>query len=299
MRLRAVLAAWALTALAGGPILLAQLPLPSTPPKQFGTSISPVFEGWFDNDDGTESLLIGYYNRNTDQEVDVPIGLNNRFEPGDPDMGQPTHFLTRRRHGMFVITRPKATGTNERIWWVLTVNGVTNRVPFYTHPDYNLSPMKSSETSPNGGYNVPPAIRFDERGQIFKGPAATLAKAVTRMATAAVPMPLNLWVDDDALYSTGTSGPMNNPAPPVNVTISKYRGSGEITVAETRPKFEALKGGKPLEPYSGRASTMVTFRDPGDYVLHVTANDYSGNGGGGSGCCWTNAQVKVTVSARR
>jgi hypothetical protein len=31
-------------------------------------------------------------------------------------------------------------------------------------------------------------------------------------------------------------------------------------------------------------------------MLHVTANDYSGNGGGGSGCCWTTAIVKVNVS---
>jgi hypothetical protein len=31
-------------------------------------------------------------------------------------------------------------------------------------------------------------------------------------------------------------------------------------------------------------------------VLHVTANDYSGDGGGGFVCCWTTAMVKVSVS---
>jgi hypothetical protein len=31
-------------------------------------------------------------------------------------------------------------------------------------------------------------------------------------------------------------------------------------------------------------------------MLHVTANDFSGNGGGGSVCCWTTAIVKVSVS---
>jgi hypothetical protein len=30
-------------------------------------------------------------------------------------------------------------------------------------------------------------------------------------------------------------------------------------------------------------------------VLHVTANDYSGDGGGGFGCCWTTSVVKVAV----
>ena len=89
---------------------------------------------------------------------------------------------------------------------------------------------------------------------------------------------------------------MTNARPPVNLIVSKYRGPGTVTVAEARPKFEALKGGKPLEPYSGKASTTVTFSEPGDYMLHVTANDYSGNGGGGSGCCWTTVIVKVAVT---
>jgi hypothetical protein len=57
-----------------------------------------------------------------------------------------------------------------------------------------------------------------------------------------------------------------------------------------------LKGGKAMEPYSGKASTTVTFSQPGDYMLHLTANDLSGNGGGGSGCCWTTAIVKVAVT---
>jgi len=30
-------------------------------------------------------------------------------------------------------------------------------------------------------------------------------------------------------------------------------------------------------------------------VLHVIANDYSGDGGGGFGCCWSTALLKVAV----
>ena len=33
------------------------------------------------------SSCIGYYNRNKDQTLDIPIGPNNRIEPGGPDMG--------------------------------------------------------------------------------------------------------------------------------------------------------------------------------------------------------------------
>src|SRR5215471_12489773 len=95
------------TLVAAGALVSAQVQLPSNPPKQFGASITPAFEGWYDNADGTHTFLIGYYSRNTQGEVDVPIGPNNRFEPGEPDRGQPTHFLTSRRYGMFSVTVPK------------------------------------------------------------------------------------------------------------------------------------------------------------------------------------------------
>ena len=293
--------AWRLCALValvvGGALLSAQVQLPSTPPRQFGASITPAFEGWFDNPDGTHNFLIGYYSRNTDAELDIPIGPNNHFEPGPADMGQPTHFQTRRRFGVFIITVPKEFGKTQKLTWTLSVNGVTSAIPFHMHTDYNITPLKSSEESPNGAFNVPPTVRFDERGPTFMGPAMTLAKAISRTATLGTPMPLTLWADDDALYSSGGNAVRTGGPPPVSVTIAKYRGPGRVTVAEPAPKFVALKGGKPDEPYSGKASTTVSFSEPGDYILHVTGNDYSGNGGGGSGCCWTNSLVKVSVKA--
>jgi len=58
----------------------------------------------------------------------------------------------------------------------------------------------------------------------------------------------------------------------------------------------AVEGGKPDEPFSGKASTTATFDEPGDHWLHVTANDYSGNGGGAA-CGWTTAIVRVSVKS--
>jgi hypothetical protein len=281
---------------AGGALLSAQVQLPSAPQKQFGATISPAFEGWYDNRDGTHSFLIGYYNRNISTEVDVPLGPNNHFEPGVPDMGQPTHFLTRRRFGMFVVTVPKEFPKTQKISWTLTVNGVTNTTPFYMHTDYNITPFKSSEESHDNLYNTPPVLRFEQNGPSFQGPTAIVAKAFPRTATVGTPMPLNLWADDDALYSTGGNAPMKGGRPPVTVAVSKYRGPGDITIAERSPKLESVKGGNPDDPFSGKASTTVTFSQPGDYLLHVNANDYSGNGGGGSGCCWTTALIKVAVA---
>jgi hypothetical protein len=48
--------------------------------------------------------------------------------------------------------------------------------------------------------------------------------------------------------------------------------------------------------FKGKATTIVTFVEAGDYMLHVTANDYSGVGGSGFWCCWTTAIIKVSVA---
>ena len=46
--------------------------LPSEPRRQFGTSVTGAFEGWFENADGSRTFLVGYLNRNSTQEIDVP-----------------------------------------------------------------------------------------------------------------------------------------------------------------------------------------------------------------------------------
>ena len=79
--------------------------LPSSPKLAFGGTISPAYDGWYDNPDGTRTFLMGYYSRNWEDPIEIPIGPNNHFEPGAPDRGQPTHFLPNRNFGMFSVTR--------------------------------------------------------------------------------------------------------------------------------------------------------------------------------------------------
>jgi len=269
--------------------------LPSNPKKAFGASISPAYDGWYTNADGTHTFLIGYYNRNWTAEVDVPIGPENHFEPGPPDRGQPTHFLPNRGFGMFTVTVPKETPATEKLWWVLTVNGVTQRVPFHRSPDYNITPHQASEESPGGKYNTPPVLRFSENGPAIQNPIASFANAIDRVATVGTPMRLDFWVEDDGLYSSGSNAPLVETPHMVELVVSKYRGPGDVTVARDHEKVTTLKGGKPAEFFAGKASTTVSFSRPGDYVLHVTANDLSGPGGGATGCCWTTTLVKVAV----
>ena len=112
------------------PLLLSAQQLPNEPFRQFGTSVTGAFEGWFAAPDGTRYFLIGYLNRNNNQSVDVPIGPNNHIDPGGPDMGQPTHFLPGRHWGMFVIKVPaEFTGPDQRLTWTIVANGQPTVIP--------------------------------------------------------------------------------------------------------------------------------------------------------------------------
>src|SRR5678816_2751529 len=55
--------------------------LPGAPAATVGTSVTPALEGWYQNPDGTFTILVGYRNRNQSQQVDIPIGPNNKIEP--------------------------------------------------------------------------------------------------------------------------------------------------------------------------------------------------------------------------
>jgi hypothetical protein len=271
-----------------GSVLVSGQQLPSEPRRQFGAGITGAFEGWFQNSDGSRSFLVGYLNRNTTQVLDVPVGPNNRIEPGGPDMGQPTHFLPGRRHGMFVVPVPKDFTPDQRLTWTIVVNGQAASIPLRLHADYVLSPF-----SEIAARNTPPVLQFEQNGPPIQGPVASLATAPIRTTDVSTALPLTLWASDDEKYTSGTNAPQRNPPPPVRLTWSKFRGAGGVTFDKSNPPVEKVPGGNAA--FTGKSTTTARFSEPGDYVLHVTANDYSGDGGGGFQCCWTTAMLKVEV----
>lgn len=253
--------------------------LPLEPFHNSGQGVTAAFEGWFANADGTYSVLFGYYNRNQQQDLDIPIGPQNRIEPGGPDQGQPTHFLPGRQWGLFTITVPKDFG-DKKITWTLTANGQTTSVPASLAPLWEVEPFKDA----NG--NTPPVLRL-EGGASVQGPKPV---QVSLSAAVADPLTLNVSASDDASLIPGMRQPRT---PPVTLTWSKFRGPGQVTFANARPPVE--KTGDSGPGFSGKASTTATFSEPGDYLLYLVANDWTGKGGGGFQCCWTNALVKVSV----
>ena len=273
---------------AGGAMVSAQGQLlPSSPKLGFGASVTPAYDGWYDNPDGTKTFLIGYYNRNWTQEVDIPVGPNNRFEPGDPDRGQPTHFLPNRNFGMFTVSVPEELPGNEHLWWTVTLNGVTSRVGMILSPDYNITPQKASEEAPNGKYNMPPVLRFAEGGPAIQNPVGDHCPrhredGHRRRADAAGPVRRRRCAlcqrheraDDRTDSACRRSDRREVPRPRL--------GEGEGL-----PRSRRSRAASQWNPTPARPSGTVSFSDPGDYVVHVTINDFSDKGGGATGCCWT------------
>ena len=258
--------------------------LPLEPPHNSGVGVTGAFEGWFKNADGSFSLLLGYFNRNSQQELDIAIGPNNRIDPDGPDRGQPTHFLSGRQWGLFAVKVPADFGKN-KITWTLSVNGKTSVIPASLHPDYEISPFTEAAVG-----NTPPIIRFEQNGPSVQGPQGM---TVERSASVGMPLALTVWASDDAKFTSSSSARPKNLGSPVVLRWSKYRGPGKLTFAQVKPSLERIDD--KTVTYSGKANTTASFSEPGDYVLHLLATDYSGEGGGGFQCCWTNAEVKVTV----
>ena len=259
--------------------LCAQLPM--EPSHNFGQSITGAFEGWFKDDQGTH-ILLGYYNRNSAEPMDIPIGENNHIDPGGPDYGQPTHFRPGRAWGIFTIKVPNDFG-DKKLSWTIVANGKKTVIPMSLATDWEVSPFVQATG------NTPPYLGFSESGPFINGPVGA-SSSVT--ATAGTPLTITLFVADDAHVIPG----MNRPkTPPVALTWSKYRGPGEVTINPDHPAVEKAEFSAPKTEFTGKSTTTATFSQPGDYILQVTANDWTGEGGGGFQCCWSNAKLKVSV----
>ena len=244
-----------------------------------GQSVTPAFEGWYPNPDGTFNLSWGYMNRNYEQRLDIPVGPGNRIDPGPPDQGQPTHFLPRRQTGVFTVAVPADFG-DRTLTWTLTSNGETVSVPGHLRPEWQIDALREVTTG-----NTPPVVRFEPEGPHAQGPRGVRAAAE---AQASDSVPLAVWITDDLVLRSSGNYPLTRE-PRLGVVWSKFRGPGEVTFSEVEPALDE----------SGKAVTAASFDAPGEYVLRILAWDDSGpqltTMAVGFQCCWTNGYVDVSV----
>jgi hypothetical protein len=271
----AIVAGWALSTAAQSP----KTALPLDPLRERGASITPAFEGWFTNADGSFSMLLGYYNRNSKEPLDIPVGPNNRVEPGPPDQGQPTYFEVGRQWGVFTIKVPKDFGT-KALRWTIVANGEEQSIPITLNKGYPISPYKEL-----GMGNQPPVLMFTQGGPKFTGPP--VGAASTLSGTVNQPVSISVWVEDPkAPGAEAGRGGFFGSSSISTVSLHKFRGPGAV-------KFE--KPRLPVAKQGDMVGTTATFSAAGDYTLRVQANDESGEGGFGFQCCWTNTYVKASV----
>src|SRR3984893_9619109 len=111
-----------------------------------GQDVTPAFEGWVRNPDGTFNMYFGYMNRNYEEELDIPIGPDNKVEfSGEGssnksgDQNQPTHFYPRRQRMVFSVVVPKDWGLNQNVIWTLTTRDKTNVAKGWLQPEWEIN----------------------------------------------------------------------------------------------------------------------------------------------------------------
>ena len=251
------------------PLTVARAQRALAPPSPTGQTVTPVFEGWYRNKDGSYSLSFGYYNRNTVEAIDVPIGAENFVTPGAPNQGQPSSFAPRRHWGVFAVVVPADFGTKQLVW-TLKDRGETFTIAGSLKPDWEIDAVEGEASADN----TPPALRFTPAGPEGRGPlGVTTAPLRVRVG---MPLALSVAVADDAKTKV-----------PVDLTWFKHQGPGTVTFAPSTNR---------LTPTGGTGTTTATFDRAGEYLIRVRANDLSAMTAGHAQCCWTNGFIPVTVT---
>ena len=264
------------------PIQAQRPSFPLSPLRPAGDLVAPYFDGWYPNADGSFTLSFGFMNRNTEETVDIPLGPNNFIAPAEFDGLQPSHFPAvyrggfngRRERGAFAIRVP-ADFSDRDVVWTLSHAGHTYSIPGrVTSPAYELSYMPASAGS------LPPALRFEEDGPGATGREGVYADRQTIRAAAG--LPLTVFVQDRGERE-------NSRRVPVNLTWQKHQGPGPVEFDHETERVD-------MEEW-GEANNMVTFREPGEYVLRVRVDNFRASDSRfDNQCCWSNGYVPVTVT---
>ena len=262
-----------------------------------GQNVVPVYEGWETNLDGSFNMVFGYMNRNYEEQVDVPVGPENSIEPGGPDRGQPAHFYPRRQEFVFKVKVPKDWGDNDLVW-TLKSHGKEEKAYGSLTPVWELSTMVYLENRRGAS-----ALTYPEEPN--EAPSIEMIGSSQRTAVAGEPITLSVDVSDDGYPApsrrrarpAGSSrdGKRDatqsffNPQSPASQAVVKldpgvrlgvtwvvYRSGGDsVTLDPMRVPVVTVDPGSLAAPgrLTGRATTKVTFSEPGTYRLRAYADD--------------------------
>jgi hypothetical protein len=261
-----------------------------------GQNVVPVYEGWERNADGTFSMVFGYMNRNYEEEVDVPVGADNRFEPLAADQGQPAHFYPRRQQFMFKVRVPKDWGQKDLVW-TLTSHGKSEKAFGTLAAVWEIDNRVYQQNRGGPG----------ELNEPDGAPTVSLVGPVERTIGAGQPLSLEVQVTDDglptprpsrsgsgnvaAVAATRITPPRQNPLTQAVVRLEPNVRLGVTWVVHRRSVPAAVEfSPQRVAVTGGKASTTAVFAAPGTYTLRGYADD---------GVLLDSADVVVTVQPSR
>jgi len=240
-----------------------------------GESVTPYFEGWIRNADGTFDMVFGYFNRNYVQEFSIPAGPDNFVEAPSPtggppsiDRGQPSYFLPRRQRYVYRVRVPADAAKREVVWSV-TANGHTERAYGSLIPAEEIT---ERVVITNGNYdpglndpNKPPSIAIAPLQTVAVGTPVTLTALVTDDGLPKPRKPPALVEPKGG--TSGFGGQINSTTgtQPQGLTVTWLQYSGPAKVAFSHTGV--------IQVADGKAVTRATFTTPGTYKLVAAATD--------------------------
>jgi hypothetical protein len=186
-----------------------------------GQPISAAYEGWEVDPDGAKYFIFGYENKNWEEEMDIPVGPENGFQPGAIDRGQPTHFYPRRNRYVFRVPVPSQFKETDELVWTLVTHGRTSKAYASLRTDLILDAVAKGNDTGASGMSSSPETRAN------KPPVVEIEGSKTRTVKVGQPLVLVARVTDDGVPKATTEEQATNRARRNNSsTNAAGQGSG-------------------------------------------------------------------------
>src|SRR6266851_1579540 len=246
-----------------------------------GQDIVPIYEGWERVPDGTFNMVFGYLNRNHVQELSIPLGAQNGFDPGPADRGQPTYFYPRENHFLFKVNVPKDWDRKKELVWTIAANGKTEVARATLLDIWEID--RKVEVSNNGGVQItnemiakdsPPVVTIDPIARPRAGTPITITATVVDDGLPPPNMKPRAPRQVEPSLRGAPPSPVNVPLPArprpvpnsVSVLWQVYRGPGPV--AFDPEGYVKVPDGK-----DGKVEVKATFSRPGTYTLRAFGHD--------------------------
>ena len=243
--------------------------------RERGQAIIPLYDGWYPNEDGTKTICFGYFNMNTKQSFNIPIGENNYLETDYPGLDLsaaniPTHFdplppAYRHIFCAFSVTVPEGFNTSHRITWHISSNRFELSTPGKVIPPYVLDEPRS-----DGRGDLAPLVKLSPNDRGVRGRTGIHAASMVN-ASVDEAVSLRAWIE--------------HPDEEVWVGWSHHSGQGNVEFDNKEYK---------IQTDNNETTVAVRFSEAGEYVIrmqtidNIAAFEFY--------CCHTNAYFHINVS---